>query len=394
MADFLKSYVLGLEDIDTTTDVEVTPEEEQAADEAVQQAENVRQEAEDIADQAGRAVDVVNELDVQNDAIKGVMETNGGTLPPEAAAGFQAARRMAAVAVGMNPDEGVGEELVDEAGLESMTNGVMSLEANEKAKDGIWEAVKRMFKGLRERVMNFIEWLSKFFTIIPKRYKTKINQLKEMEDSAFDAAVERIDENAEVRKWLTPKGVLMDFNTLSKKVENYMEEAKVGFFEGRKLNSLIDDKKIDEAKKLHDSIFARFAGRPLEIGVYTHMSKFKEGVFTAERTEVAAFNKKLTFTRTDLINALSIGLRADSVFRKIEKSIKDIKDQIKKYEEQIDKGEWKVDYAADAKILRQFTRNSMTLISRVLGINSDINKARQSYLSIGGTFVPSKAEDK
>lgn len=91
-------------------------------------------EVEQLVEEAERSELIASELEQQNQAVQNLVETNGALTDNEAAM-VEAARRSAVVGLGLDPDEGEGEKIVDAPGLESMVlnPGTISLEATTNA---------------------------------------------------------------------------------------------------------------------------------------------------------------------------------------------------------------------------------------------------------------------
>lgn len=196
---FFNELRYSLENQDVLNDnTPVTPEEEAAADVAAAEAEVVRQEVENNVEQVERAEAVVDELEGTNEALAGVVaQSPDGTIPAETAAMVEAQRRTAAAALGLDPEQGAGAELVDNPGLESLVKGDVSLEnALAKTKEVIGKIVKfiqEIGRKIKEGIKKFAMFIGKIFNVLPRQLKEAAGVLKTMEGKDIDERLKGVD---------------------------------------------------------------------------------------------------------------------------------------------------------------------------------------------------------
>lgn len=185
---YFKQLRASLENEELLPEGELTPEAEAEADVAMAEAEVVRQEIENNIDSQERAEAVVEELEGTNEALTNIAANSpDGTIDETTAAMAEAQRRTAAVAVGLDPDEGAGAELVDQAGLESLVDGTyLSLEeATDKNRtmiQKIKDFIKRIGKAIVAGWEKFKNFIAKVFDVLPKQISELASWVKSSKD--------------------------------------------------------------------------------------------------------------------------------------------------------------------------------------------------------------------
>ncbi len=334
----------------------------QSEDEAVEVAgevEAARQEAEAMGSEIQRSSAVLDEVDNQNQAIRAIVEKNG-ELTPEAAAGFEVARRTAVAGLGLDPESEAAQGVVDEAGLESMVlgRGVLALEEAEKTSENLWAKIKKIWEAFVARCKEFWKWLMKLTNFVDKRYKEAYNKVRAMSDEEFNTKVEalkktflKLDRSAAelkgVYNWLTPDGKLFDIDAEAGNVFKMVDGIHVA---GRSVIDKIikgEVKSTDEANTAlsvamdkKEVKFCRYAVRLSSqntgsYGLYVHIDN------SVDKGSL----KDVKFTRKDLENVLNVGTRLtkriDTLVNDAEKlqeeSAKKIKEAVEKAKDNINK---------------------------------------------------------
>lgn len=164
----LGKYKTSLESHNLTQDVEVTALEAFVAMISIEEAaEQVVEVVEDIEHTSA----VADELQQQEEVVETMIEERGG-LTEEAAVGIALARRAAAVALGEDPDTVENEEVIDEAGLESL---VISMEADEETKaENTEKAADQKKTGLLAKTLETVRAAFKFLWDKIKDFGKKI----------------------------------------------------------------------------------------------------------------------------------------------------------------------------------------------------------------------------
>lgn len=341
---FLKQYIsnegfaLGLEDDTVTVDDEV-----QVA-EAMGEANAVRQEIENTADDIEKADTVANELELQNDAMAGMAEENGGVIPEQAAAGFELARRAAVAAVGVDPDSEEGEEAVDAAGLESYSKGLISLEEAQEKNKGFLQKIKdsviAAWKWIVEKVKAFLRWVGKITNILPKKFRESYNLIKDMEDKAFDEALDKYtstDEGKEKAARLMANGKLVDIGDVTSDVSNFIDGCEMGFIDSVKFgyNAIRADKAYEQLDaEAYNEYSAKAAiimmkhiktkhGEEVTVNGTKYTIQARGGKFDIKEESVIK-DVKAKFTRKELLDSLNQGIIAEKLFDRAVKSIEKI----------------------------------------------------------------------
>lgn len=322
---------------------EATAEEEAELEEAEEQANLAREEAEQSIEESETAERVVEELETQNEAIANIREQNNGVLPQEAAAGFEAARRMAAIAVGENPDEGDGAELVDEPGLESMVNGAtLSLEEDknksmiQKIKDGI----KKAWEWVKDKFNSFVTWLSKITNIIPKVLKERYNKIKALSDDEVAAGLAKLSED-KLNKYnaIILDGKLVDLAKLTD-MANKTTSVILGnitrltaSFKGL-VTKIFGKSSVIEQDDFFDSEYIKVINKTGKTefkgaGILATLSANDKVInvdFTALEADVSVLRK---VSKADILNGLNVGAMAVS---KVKKNAEHLSSEMKKIE--------------------------------------------------------------
>lgn len=204
---YFKQLRASLENEELLPEGELTPEAEAEADVAMVEAEAVRQEIENNIEAQERAEAVVEELEGTNEALTNIAANSpDGTIDEATAAMAEAQRRTAAAAVGLDPEEGAGAELVDQAGLESLVEGTyLSLEEatskTQKIIDGIWNFIKEIGKKISSAWKRFKEFMGKVFNTTTNQMKDALTFVNETENGKLEKAFAAID-----KKGLDPVG--------------------------------------------------------------------------------------------------------------------------------------------------------------------------------------------
>lgn len=197
---FLNELRYSLENEDVLNNEPVTVEEEAEADVAAAEVEVVRQEVENNIEHVERAAAVVDELEGTNEALAGaVAQSEDGTLDPTVAGMVEAQRRTAAVALNLNPEEGAGAELVDNAGLEGLVKGTISVEEAVKDNKTMIERIKKVIDKIREGVKVALGkiklFFEKLFGILPRQIKEYAAKLEAMDNATIDARLKELPED-------------------------------------------------------------------------------------------------------------------------------------------------------------------------------------------------------
>lgn len=312
--------------------------------EAAEEAESARQEAEAIGDEIVRAGEVTEQLETQNEAITNIVEQTGG-LSEEAATGFDLARRATVAGLGLDPDEGVGAEVVDQAGLESMVvnRGLVSLEANQQAQSGIWATIKKLWNKFVEKCKAAFKWFIRLFSFVDKKYKQALFAVKDMSEEEYKAKMDkaqgfwnnifRTNGNGELRgvvAFIDPNGKLFDINKEGKEaiavVKNITQAMTKGIEKG--FNELASTSegaaKSDRVVKAHAVKAVADASKNITIGRYNYDFKTATNAFDSDvDTNKKGIKSKLKFfskttskqsarsvnvSKKELENALSAGI--------------------------------------------------------------------------------------
>lgn len=312
--------------------------------EAAEQAEEARQEAEAIGDEIVRSGEVTEQLETQNEAITNIVEQTGG-LTEEAATGFDLARRATVAGLGLDPDEGVGKEVVDQAGLESMVinRGMLSLEANQQAQSGIWATIKKLWQKFVEKCKAAFKWFIRLFSFVDKKYKQALFAVKDMSEEDYKAKMDRAqgffnnlfhtNGNGELRgvaAFVDPNGKLFDINKEGKEaisvVKNITQAMTKGIEKG--FSELASNStgavKSERIVKAHAVKAVADASKNITIGRYNYDFKTSSNAFDSEintnakgiKTKLKFFSKKtskqsarsINVTKKELENALSAGV--------------------------------------------------------------------------------------
>ena len=167
---YFNSLRLSLESIDTPAYDETLDNEVALAEqgEAVAEAELTRQEIEAEVENVARANSAADEIDAQNEAVQTIIEKDG-TLDENTAAFVEASRRAVASGMGLDPDEGVGKDLVSAESIAYMVNnpGSVSLEAKGGAVDTVKKYGKVLLGKINELWEAFTKLLGKIFNTLP-----------------------------------------------------------------------------------------------------------------------------------------------------------------------------------------------------------------------------------
>lgn len=130
--------------------------------EAYYEVKKIETEVSNEALVINRTESIVDELQMQNVAIEQLIEANGRLTEGEAAA-FEAARRSAAIALGLSVESLQAEKMIDTIGLESMvmSKGSVSLEGVKEVLEKIKQALIKFGKWVAEKFKAFVSFLRK-----------------------------------------------------------------------------------------------------------------------------------------------------------------------------------------------------------------------------------------
>lgn len=200
MSSFMKQFISkeSLEGNVVEEVQDITPEEEVELVEANAEAELVRRDIEQAVEASERVIAVQEELQAQNEVAEGIMEANGGQLPMEAAAGIEAGRRAAAIALGLDPESEEGQAIVDQPQIDAMVRGeAQPATEDDNKQKGFIATLKKIWAWVVEKSKKFWGWINKVTKIVPKKYKATIAKLKSITDEEFNAGLEKIKANDE-----------------------------------------------------------------------------------------------------------------------------------------------------------------------------------------------------
>lgn len=194
MSSFMKQFI-SKESLEGVVEEvgEITPEEEVELVEATAEAEFVRRDVEQAVEASDRVAAVQEELQAQNEVAEGIMEANGGQLPMEAAAGIEAGRRAAAVALGVDPESEEGQAIVDQPQIDAMVRGeaLPATEDDNKSK-GLIATIMKIWDYIVSKAKQFKNWIVKAFSITPKKSKATYAKLKALTDEEFKKGLDFI----------------------------------------------------------------------------------------------------------------------------------------------------------------------------------------------------------
>lgn len=334
----------------------------QSEDEAVEVAgevEAARQEAEAMGSEIQRSSAVLNEVDNQNQAIRAIVEKNG-ELTPEAAAGFEVARRTAVAGLGLDPESEAAQGVVDEAGLESMVlgRGVLALEEAEKTSENLWTKIKKIWEAFVARCKEFWRWLMKLTNFVDKRYKEAYNKVRAMSDEEFNTKVEalkktflKLDRSAAelkgVYNWLTPEGKLYDIDAEAGNVFKMTDNVQAA---GRTVIDKILKGEVKSTSSANTELANALKEKDVKFCRYTiRLSSYNDGPYglavQVEGNTDKGSLKDVKFTRKDLENVLNVGTRLtkriDNLVNNSEKlqeeAAKKIREAVEKVKDNFDK---------------------------------------------------------
>ena len=232
---YFNSLRLSLESIDTPAYDETLDNEVALAEqgEAVAEAELTRQEIEAEVENVARANNAADEIDAQNEAVQTIIEKDG-TLDENTAAFVEASRRAVASGMGLDPDEGVGKDLVSAESIAYMVNnpGSVSLEAKGGAIDTVKKYGKVLLGKINELWEAFTKLLGKIFNTLPHQITGLIARLEETNDESFKARLAKIEKEDNRRfnsitvggKFYRLAGVVKQFSDYSKLAEDYAKK--------------------------------------------------------------------------------------------------------------------------------------------------------------------------
>lgn len=407
---FLKQYisnegfVLGLEDDTVTVDDEV-----QVA-EAMGEANAVRQEIENTADDIEKADAVANELELQNDAMAGMAEENGGAIPEQAAAGFELARRAAVAAVGVDPDSEEGEEAVDAAGLESYVKGLISLEEAQEKNKGFLQKIKDSIKAawnwIVEKIKAFTRWVSKITNILPKKYRAAYNAIKELSDDAFDRGLTSVLSSPEQREKLLRlivNGKIADISDVSDAVGKFVKGCDLGYIAAIKFtynfargqagdDGVTEDKEEFQRKALLQIVESvrKHVGDTVVVNGSEYRLSMKGANIDFEVKDVVGKSDP-KFSRKDMLDALNQGLISEKLYERATKAVEDIEKngEVKKFADKgLDKSNGK------------YAQKVFTYISKVTGqaikLHHELTAHRNNLVSMAKIIATeaNRKEDK
>lgn len=312
MSYSLKDF-LSQESIDDTdvVDSELTEEENDELQEAVEETDAIHRDIEAARSDAERLDAVGEQLAIQEEVADKIAEQNDGKLPEDAAAMLETSRRVAVAAVGVDPDSEEGQELVSVESIQSRFDGTWLSMEEEAKKTGLMsrikESIKKIWEWIKEKISALIEWISKATNIIPKRLKTHYNAIKSMSDDDFKAKINSLDDDT--TSPIIQNGKIGDLGKLTDEVTNYV----TGGFTSLLMIREQGPEHFSQTGNgvLKDVVFKAFEGRWEKFSVVINGEKYsfasKDEPYSLKHESVEQGRIK-DITRSELLNALNQGI--------------------------------------------------------------------------------------
>lgn len=389
---YFKQLRAALENEELLPEGELTPEAEAEADVAIAEAELVRQEIENNVETQERAGAVVDELEGTNEALTNIAASSpDGTIDEATAAMVEAQRRTAAAAVSLDPEEGAGADLVDQAGLESLVDGTyLSLEEAVKKNEGVIAGIKKfiakIFKGIADLFSRLMKFISKATNILTGKSKAVYRELKALSDADFKEAAAKLN-TEEFDKY----GVLLvdypDPQDQIKKFANMQKGFKANFIAAIKiLKAQNDEAKLEEVlSKEYDKIVKSYSvldGKSGEFGfikvTYNSTPSTPLNVTVEEKEPVKFDVDKLD--KSKLLNSINIGLGMGEVAKTgdyVGEGAAQASKDLQEISENPAKGKYTRAYSS---ICSQNSRASAAIMQ-------DLSKTVKAYIAIGSAIL-------
>lgn len=401
MSSFMKQFISkeSLEEGVVEAVDDITPEEEVELVEANAEAEFVRRDIEQAGEAFERVRAVQDELQAQNEVAEGIMEANGGQLPMEAAAGIEAGRRAAAVALGLDPESEEGQAIVDQPQIDAMVRGESqpATEDDNKSK-GLIATLKKIWTWIVEKFKAGIKWISKATNIIPKKFKDVYVKLKAMSDEDFNKVVEQYKDDEEIAKRysnLFENGKLIDLDDKSKMVKKLIDASKLGMVDSvtyahnsAKQTEESSNKLVELAAKTVQRFKSAVGKDTFTLNGYTFGFEIVGTDVTLKKEELPKLSKVPVFTRKDALSSVNVGL-INQMMQEVNQMSFEMSKEVQKG--QLDNIDKLPPEAQDG--VRKSTSIIQKLTSAFLDIVNGYNKVASDMAAMLGLIVK-KAENK
>lgn len=306
--------------------------------ESAAEMEFIRRDVERAVENVDRLVAVDEELHNQNEMMEGVITANDGQLPTSTAAGIEAGRRVAAIALGLNPDAPESDDIINRPQLQALVEGQTDTIATE-SEDGkfakLKAAVLKIWNWIKDKCKAFYKWFQKFTNIIPKKFKEVYNLATSLPEDQLKEALSKIDGNPEaVDKYrnLLEHGKLIDLqdkaNEVNKWVNGYLiygpfsSKASKAVSEFNKQVSAIKNNNADgevvesqEVDELIKETQEKLKGKTIVLDAKQFEIEAVENGIAISRKDVNSNGNFTNITKKDIVNSVNVGLKSMSVFK-------------------------------------------------------------------------------
>lgn len=315
--------------------------------ESAAEMEFIRRDVERAVENMDRLVAVDEELHNQNEMMEGVISVNDGQLPTSTAAGVEAGRRVATIALGLNPDAPEAEDIINRPQLQALVEGQTNTVATE-SEDGkfakLKAAVLKIWNWIKDKCKAFYKWFQKFTNIIPNKLKEVYNLATNLSEDQLKETLSKIDGNPEaVDKYrnLLENGKLIDLqdkaNEVSKWVNEYLAINKYGSLgkyavtEASKQLTKIKNGQADDNGENHvvnvliTDVQEKLKGKTITLDAKQIEFESVEGGIAISRKDIDTSGNFTKFTKKDIVNSINVGLKSMSVFKALN-GVVDIED--------------------------------------------------------------------
>lgn len=287
MSYFKQQLIASLEGVDTNVSLEESME-------AAYQVSHILNEIKNETTSMERCESILKELTMQNVAIESIVNANGKLTENEAGA-FEAARRSAAIALGLSVDSFGGKRLIDNVGLESMVinKDRVSLEASKEIIAKIKETLKKIWEWMVKKYKELVLFLRKSIKYYQSSFNSAYEAIYKLSDEEYNAAVENLRDDLEDGQ-LNHRGKLVEIQPIVTKIKNFLTQLNKA--NNNAVNTLLktlgdngdyvegEDVEYGKFADLEEEVKAQYRdieATTIEFGLYT--SHFNFGAFIMDR---------------------------------------------------------------------------------------------------------------